>query len=221
MCLQPVLPFTAVGDQGDLELDGVFHFFQNDLTYFFLLVLADVEVEFVVYLKDHFAFQTFFFETVVDAYHRYLDDVGGATLDRGVDRISFGLTAYDGVVRIDVRQVTFAFEYRFDIAFFFCAFDDSVHIFLDAAVCAEIVLDIVFGFSERYSDILRKRIFADTVNYAEIDRLCASAEFGCHHCFGQSEHLRRRCRVNVPVFDKRTFHVFIVCNVRKHTQFYL
>ena len=81
MCLQPVLPFTAVGDQGDLELDGVFHFFQNDLTYFFLLVLADVEVEFVVYLKDHFAFQTFFFETVVDAYHRYLDDVGGATLD--------------------------------------------------------------------------------------------------------------------------------------------
>ena len=149
MCLQPVLPFTAVGDQGDLELDGVFHFFEDDLTYFFLLVLADVKVEFVVYLKDHFAFQTFFFETVVDAYHRYLDDVGGATLDRGVDRISFGITAYDGVVRIDVRQVTFAFEYRFDIAFFFCDADTLVHVIADTRIASISSLDSARGMFSR------------------------------------------------------------------------
>ena len=76
MRFQPVHPFTAVGDQGNLQLDCIFHFIQYDLFYFFHFVFVDVKVQFIVYLEDHLAFQTLGFETVEDADHGHLDDIG-------------------------------------------------------------------------------------------------------------------------------------------------
>ena len=88
MRFQPVYPFTAVGDQGNLQFDCIFHFIQHDLFHFFQFVLVDVEVQFIVYLQDHLALQTFGFETVEDANHGNFDDVGCTALDRSVDRVS-------------------------------------------------------------------------------------------------------------------------------------
>lgn len=108
MGFQPVHPFTAVGDQGNLQFDCIFHFIQHDLFHFFQFVFVDVKVQFIVYLQDHLAFQPFCFEAVEDANHGNLDDVGCTALDRGVDRVSFGISPHDGVMGVDIRQETFA-----------------------------------------------------------------------------------------------------------------
>ena len=81
---------------------GILHFLYHDLLYFFFLFRIDGEIEFIVYLDDHFALDAFSFESVEDANHRNLDDVGLRTLDRGIDGIALGKTAYCTIAAIDV-----------------------------------------------------------------------------------------------------------------------
>ena len=50
------------------------------------------------------------------------------SLDRGVDGISFGISAYNGIPGIDVRQEAFPVEDCFHIAFFLGHLDTFIHI---------------------------------------------------------------------------------------------
>ena len=144
MRFQPVYPFTAVGDQGNLQFDCIFHFIQHDLFHFFQFVLVDVEVQFIVYLQDHLALQTFGFETVEDANHGNFDDVGCTALDRSVDRVSFGISPYDRVMGVDIRQETFALVDRLYISFFFRHLDAFVHVCTDVRIGFEVSFDQLF-----------------------------------------------------------------------------
>ena len=103
MCLQPVLSFPAVGEEGDTEGEGMFHFVDDDLFHAVELLRKDRKVKFIVHLKNHFRLNAFTFKTLVDANHCHLDDVRCRALNRSVDSIALGITTYNGIARIDVR----------------------------------------------------------------------------------------------------------------------
>ena len=63
----------------------------------FLFFGQDAEVKFIVYLENHLRTDSLFAEAAVDARHCYLDDVGGTSLDRGVDGIALGISPHYGV----------------------------------------------------------------------------------------------------------------------------
>ena len=72
------------------------------------LLGKDREVELVVHLQYHLAADALAAETVVDAYHGHLDDVGLGALYGGVDGVSLGESPHGGVLAVDVRQVAAA-----------------------------------------------------------------------------------------------------------------
>ena len=82
-----------------------------------LLFWNDTEVEFVVHLKNHLTADAFFLETLEDADHRHLDDVGSSTLDRCIDGIALSKAPYGGIAAVDVGQIAAAVEEGLHIAF--------------------------------------------------------------------------------------------------------
>ena len=81
MGLQPVVAKAGVSDEGNSHLEGVLHLFDDDTLYLFLLVRIDGEVEFVVYLENHFRTDIFGLETLEDMNHSDLDDIGSSALN--------------------------------------------------------------------------------------------------------------------------------------------
>ena len=64
--LEPVVTEAGVGNEGNGHVEGVLHLFQDDTLYFFFLVRIDGEVEFVVYLQNHFGTNAFCLEALED-----------------------------------------------------------------------------------------------------------------------------------------------------------
>ena len=83
MGLKPVLTEAGVGNEGNSHVEGVLHLFEDDTLHLFLLFWIDAEVEFVVYLKNHFRADIFTLETLEDVDHSDLDDIGSSALNRG------------------------------------------------------------------------------------------------------------------------------------------
>ena len=167
MRLQPVLALAAVGDEGHAQWNNLLHLFQDDLFHQFCLFLIDIEVQLVVYLQDHLAFQLLRLKTLVDADHCQLDDIGRAALDRGVDGVAFGITADNGVARVDIRQVTFPLEDGLDIAVLASGLDALVHVFLDSRIGLEITLDQLLRFGSGNTESFGQAEDGDTIDEPE------------------------------------------------------
>ena len=105
MGFEPVVTKAGVGDEGHSHVESVLHFFKDNVLYLFLLVRIDGEVEFVVYLENHFRTDIFGLETLEDMNHSDLDDIGSSALNRGVDGITLCKTTNYRVGTIDIRQV--------------------------------------------------------------------------------------------------------------------
>ena len=118
MSFEPIVSPSGISNQRYVQLIGILHFLYHDLFDFLFLFGINREVEFVVYLDDHFALDVFCLEAVEDAHHSHFDNVGLGTLDRSIDCIAFGKSAHGSVVAVDVRQIAATVKEGFGIAFF-------------------------------------------------------------------------------------------------------
>ena len=110
------------------------------------------EQKLVVDLHDHFGLELFFFERLGHADHRDLDDVAGRALDRHIDRLAFGPRANGVVAVVDRREIAPAAEQRRDIAFLAGFSGNSVHVFADAFVGVEVIVDHLAGLGRDDAD---------------------------------------------------------------------
>ena len=124
----------------------MFHLLDDDPSHRVLFIGRHAEIQFVVYLQDHFRLQPQLSETAVDACHGHFDDVRRAALYGRVDGVAFGIASYGGVARTDVRQETLAAEDGFHIPLPAARLDAGVHVFLHAGVGLEISVDKLLGF---------------------------------------------------------------------------
>ena len=100
----------------------------------------DVEVKFVVNLHYHFRPQTALAHLSVDAYHGYLHDVGGRSLNRGVDGVALRNSANHRIAAVDVRQPPFTTEASQRVETFAGLLDAVAHIFMYSREGLEIVV---------------------------------------------------------------------------------
>ena len=106
MRFEPVVAKATVGNEGNGHLEGILHFFDDDVLYAFFFFWINAEVEFVVYLENHLATDAFGLEALEDVDHGDLDDVGSGALNRGIDGVTLSKATNDAVGRVDVRQIT-------------------------------------------------------------------------------------------------------------------
>ena len=118
MSFEPIVSPIGICYQRYVQLIGILHFLYYDLLYFLFLFGINREVEFVVYLDDHFALDVFSLKAFEDAHHGHLDNVGLGTLDRSIDGIAFGKSTHSAIVTVDVWQIAATVEEGFGIAFF-------------------------------------------------------------------------------------------------------
>ena len=105
MRFEPVFSEAGVGNEGNGEADGALHLFEDDFFDEVFFLREDGEVEFVVYLEDHFALNALGLETIEDTDHRHLDDISCRALNRGVDGVALSEASDGGIVGVDIRQV--------------------------------------------------------------------------------------------------------------------
>ena len=122
----------------------------------------------------------FLFQTAGDVYHGELDDVGRASLYRGVYCVSFGQRPYRAVFGIDVGKVSPASEKCFYVSFFPGSRYSVLNVCLDSLEIGKISFDQFFGFIARDSEPLGEAECGDAVYDAEIGGFRPSSLFLGH-----------------------------------------
>ena len=105
-------------------MNDVLHLVHHDAANLFYFRFGHVEVKFIVHLHNHQVVlgglrslrQNLLCKAAMDTDHRYLDDVGSRSLNRGIDGIALRETAYRGVAAQYVGQITPPAEKRFHLA---------------------------------------------------------------------------------------------------------
>ena len=143
----------------------------NDAAHAVEFFREDAEIEFVVYLQNHFRANAFRLETGGDAYHGNLDNVGRSALNGSVHGVALCIAAHNGIARVDVWQVAAATAKRFDITQFFGAADAVVNIFPYAGIGLEIIVNQFFCLRSAYFHTLGKAKGRNAIDDAEISRL--------------------------------------------------
>ena len=212
------MALAAVGDEGHAQRNNLLHLFQDDLFHQFCLFLIDIEVQLVVYLQDHLAFQLLRLKTLVDADHCQLDDIGRAALDRGVDGVALGITADNGVARVDIRQVTFPFEDGLDIAVLASGLDALVHVFLDSRIGLEITLDQLFRFGSGNAEPFGQSEGRDAIDDTEVGGLRLATHVARHLIERDAIDLGCRGGVDIHAALEGLDHVRILTEVRHDAQ---
>ena len=82
----------------------------------------------------------------------------------------------------------------------------------------KISLDVFICLGSRYTDVVGERECADTVNYAEIDRLCTASHQRSYRLNRHIENLRSRYCVDIVAVVEGGYHCFVVRNVRENTK---
>ena len=167
-----------------------------------------------MYLQDHLALQLLCLETLVDADHCQLDDIGRAALDRGVDGVALGITADNGVARVDIRQVTFPFEDGLDIAVLASGLDALVHVFLDSRIGLEITLDQLLRFGSGNTESFGQAEDGDTIDDTEVGGLRLATHVACHLIERDAIDLGCRGGVDIHTALEGLDHVRILTEVR-------
>ena len=96
-----------------------------------------------------------------------------------------------------------------------------MHVFIYLGVGCKISVDISGGFLSCDPDILSKRKRAYSVDYAEIDRLCARTHCGSDAFDRHAKDLTCGKGMNVDPVFKGVYHVAVVGYVRQDAQLYL
>ena len=115
-----------------------------------------IEQQFIMDLQHHAALQPGLTHLPVDIDHGHFYDVGGGSLDRGIDRGPFRKRPHGGIAGADVGEVAAASEQRFDIAVFACRSYGIVNERADCGERGEIVVDKFLRFRPGNSKPLRQ-----------------------------------------------------------------
>ncbi len=160
----------------------------------------------------------FLFQAALHSDHGDLNNVRRRALDGHVARNAFAERPQVVVGAGQLRQIAPAAEHGFRVALFFGFLHHALHVFMNAGIVGEIIVDILLSLPHGNVNVVGKRKRADTVYNAEIDRLGTAAHQGGDQLLRHVEHLRRRAAVDVVAVSERLNHVFVVGNVGKDAQ---
>ena len=100
-------------------------------------------------------------------------------------------------------------------------FNVPIHIFFDVRITFKISVDIRFSFFGRDFDVLRKSVFAYSVDYAEIDSLRLPAHLLGNFLYRHAENLRGGGGMYIVPPLVRLDQFFAPAEVGEQTKFYL
>src|SRR5659263_313476 len=138
----PLLPPAHRDGQGNRQLRHSLHRLLQDPLGAGGLPLRRLDDQFVVNLEDQPGFHPGLAELPVDPDHRHLYQVGGAPLDRRVDRHPLRCLPQHLVPGIDVLQGAAAPHKSQNISIFSGFYLQSINVFLYSRVPVEIVFDV-------------------------------------------------------------------------------
>ena len=130
-----------------------------------------------------------------------------------VHGVALGVTAHRGIARIDVGEVSAAFELGENIAAFLCALDAGGHVFLDLRIGVEVAVDQFLGFAARDAESLRKAEGGDAVDDAEVGGFGLAALIARHLFDGLVEDARGGSGVDVVAGVEVGDHVLVAAEV--------
>ena len=82
-------------------------------------------------------------------------------------------------------------------------------------------MDILLCLRYGYAKILRERVFAHTVEYAEVDSLCSLAKLGSNLLGRHLEDSRGGHRVYILTRKEGVYHILVARDMRENSQLYL
>ena len=118
-------------------------------------------------------------QRLVDVDHRDLDDVGGAALDRGVERGPLGGLADVAVAAVQLGQVAPPAEHRRRVAVLAGLVDDLVQVVTHPAEPGEVLLHLHLGFLGGDLQLRRQPVGAQPVRQPVGHRLDPAPQLGC------------------------------------------
>ena len=177
---EPVGADSGGNFEGDSATVGIGHIGSHYLLETGEFAWSHVEDEFVMNLHYHTRAETGFFDVAVDVDHRQFDDVGSGALQRGIDGVTFGITAHYRVARIDVGEVAFASHKGRDKSTLFRALDLLVYVFADVGIAGEVTVNELLSLGAWDTQAFRQSECRYAVDDAEVGSLGIAA-----HVVGQ------------------------------------
>src|SRR5262249_2293012 len=161
-----------------------------------------LEDEFVVNLEQQPGRALSVAQVAVDFDHRFFYEVGGGTLDDGVDGEALSGGAHGRVARIDVVDAAAAAEDSLDIAVLAGVGDAMVEERADARVAGEVAIDELLGLATTHACLAGQAEGGLAVDDAEVDGLRAGPLLLRYVSRRHGEELAGDEVVDVLVFGK-------------------
>ncbi len=175
-----------------------------------------------MHLQDHPGIQAGFYQRVRKLDHGDLHDVGGRTLDRGVDRFPFRPVARVHVQprrRAEFREIPAPAEHGFDKPLQGSLVLGVFHKVADAGESFEIGGYEFFGFGKRHIGGAGQPEGGLAVKQPEVDRLGMPPHRGRDLRQRHSVHRRRRRGVDILAAAEGFGHPRVLRHVRRQAQF--
>ena len=172
-----------------------------------------------MYLQDHFGLYSFGLEPLIDTCHCYFYNICRTSLDRGVDGISFRISAYNGIPGIDVRQKALPMENCFYITFFLGHLNTFVHIGFHSRISFKVTVDQFFGFFAVYIHPFGKTKYGYAIDDTEIGSLGFTAHVGTYVFQVDLINFGSSGRMNIVIAKESINHILILAKVCHDAQF--
>ena len=157
-------------------------------------------------LEQYPCFWAFPLQHFVNQDCSLLDDVGGGSLNYGINGHSFARFRDIFVTFGKFGDVAPASEVSFNVSVFPCIADCAVDKLLDFRVAREVVVDVFFRESNVHAGIDRKFVCLHSVDYSEVYRFCVAAHLLVNKLGDRAENSGCGACVNVfavlESFDK-------------------
>src|SRR5512143_960941 len=217
----PVLTPAYRNGQGNRQLRHPLHRRLQDPLGSGRLPLGRLDDQFVVDLEDQPRFHPGLAELPVDPDHRHLDQVGGASLDRRVDRHPLRRLPQHLVPGFDVLQEPAASHDRQYISVFSGTCLQYINVFLDARIPIEIVIDIRLRLLSADPQFARQPERAHAVEDAEVDHLRPAPQLRGNGGRVHAEDGGRRRGVDVVPLTETADQLRVPGQVGKQPQLHL
>ena len=141
----------------------------------------------------------------MDGDHRALDDIGGRTLHRCVDRTAFSILPALPVSVIDLWQIEAPAKFGFHKAVLPGFLPDVVHELLHARISVEVEIDVFLRFATADAKLFGEPEVLESASY---DFLRLVNIVGWRDDLGVEYRPKIRAKVSLPKIDKRVSLLF-------------
>src|SRR5574344_429949 len=153
----------------------------------------------------------------MDVDHGNLDDICCTSLYWGVDGVPLGESPDGSVVRIDIRQISAAFEYGFYVSLTLGYLDVLLHVVFYLWICLEITVDEFFCLFTVSLQSFGKSENSDAVDNAEVGALGFSALVVRHLFYIFFVNFGSCCCMDVMPFVEGFNHIVITAQMCHHS----